>query len=109
MDIIAVAKTGSGKTLGFLLPALHLLSARPRPAAQGDKVAPEAVVIAPTRELARQIEVEAAKFAGLFDKSLKSVCVYGGTPLPPQMKELKSVRPAIIIATPGTVFIVWFL
>lgn len=57
-DLVAIAKTGSGKTCGFLLPGLmHIRAARKDP-----RYGPTVLVLAPTRELAMQIKVEADKF-----------------------------------------------
>lgn len=57
-DIVAIAKTGSGKTLGYLLPAfLHLAHVRANP-----QLGPVVLVLSPTRELATQIQDEALKF-----------------------------------------------
>lgn len=57
-DIVAIAKTGSGKTLGYLLPAfIHLRRCQNNP-----QVGPTVLVLAPTRELATQIQDEAIKF-----------------------------------------------
>lgn len=57
-DVVAVAKTGSGKTLGFLLPGFLHLKRR----ANNPRMGPTVVVMAPTRELATQIHEEAVKF-----------------------------------------------
>ena len=74
-DLIAVAKTGSGKTLGFLLPAFkHLADARPYPN-RGDP--PKVLCLAPTRELAVQIHDEAVKF-GKGSCGVRSVVSFGG-------------------------------
>lgn len=57
-DIVAIAKTGSGKTLGYLMPAfMHLKRSRSNPV-----MGPTVLVLAPTRELATQIQEEAIKF-----------------------------------------------
>lgn len=57
-DIVAIAKTGSGKTLGYLIPAfIHLKRCQNNP-----QIGPTVVVLAPTRELATQIQSEAVKF-----------------------------------------------
>lgn len=59
-DIVAIAKTGSGKTCGFLLPGImHIRAARKDP-----RYGPTVLVLAPTRELAMQIKSEADKFGG---------------------------------------------
>lgn len=57
-DIVAIAKTGSGKTLGYLIPAFILLRRRRNNPQNG----PTVLVLAPTRELATQIQDEAIKF-----------------------------------------------
>ena len=60
-DVVAIAKTGSGKTLGFLLPGfMHIREKR-----QDPRNGPTVLVLAPTRELANQIQVEANKFGHL--------------------------------------------
>ena len=94
-DLISVAKTGSGKTVGYLFPGIMHIKAResgPRP------VGPTVTVLAPTRELATQIQDECLKFGraiGMF-----SVCLYGGAPKGRQLGELRH-GPQIAIATPG--------
>lgn len=73
-DIISVARTGSGKTLGFLLPAFHALLNRPG-GCKPKMGAPYIVVLAPTRELACQINEEATKFGK--PAGIRSTTVYG--------------------------------
>ncbi|CAN1294240.1 DEAD-box ATP-dependent RNA helicase 30 [Linum perenne] len=94
-DLIGIAETGSGKTLAYLLPALVHVSAQPR-LAQGD--GPIVLVLAPTRELAVQIQEEAAKFGAR--ANTRSTCVYGGAPKGPQIRDLRR-GVEIVIATPG--------
>jgi len=95
-DLVAVAKTGSGKTVGFLLPAFSV--AMPKlPLKQGQ--GPLALVMAPVRELAQQIQVEAERFGGAI--GIKSVCVYGGAPKGPQIGALSRGRPVLVVGTPG--------
>ncbi|HVU59395.1 MAG TPA: DEAD/DEAH box helicase [Candidatus Saccharimonadales bacterium] len=90
-DVIGVANTGTGKTVAFALPILqHLLQ---NPAAQ-------ALVLAPTRELAAQIEDECrllAKGSGLY-----GVLLIGGTSMGTQLRRLQD-RPQLVIGTPGRV------
>jgi superfamily II DNA/RNA helicase len=95
-DMVAVAKTGSGKTLAFLLPSL-CVAVRERQS--GSKSAISVVVLAPTRELATQIEEVVVKFAGIV--GVPSTCAYGGVPKPPQAKALKSMSHGLVVATPG--------
>ncbi|KAG2497420.1 hypothetical protein HYH03_004575 [Edaphochlamys debaryana] len=109
-DLVAIASTGSGKTLGFLLPALAGIMERGGDPALG----PSALVLAPTRELAQQIEAEARRFGKVcpvdtppLGRRVKSVrggvrvcCLYGGVSKGPQGYELRQ-RPHLVIATPG--------
>ncbi|KAK4394815.1 DEAD-box ATP-dependent RNA helicase 30 [Sesamum angolense] len=94
-DLIGIAETGSGKTLAYLLPAFVHVSAQPR-LAQGE--GPIALVLAPTRELAVQIQEEAVKFGSY--ANIRSTCIYGGAPKGPQIRDLKR-GVEIVIATPG--------
>jgi len=74
-DIIGVAQTGSGKTLSFLLPGIvHVMSQTMIKRGDG----PVILVMAPTRELAVQIEEQCKTFANI--SQLKSMCAYGGVP-----------------------------
>jgi len=74
-DMIGVAETGSGKTLAFLLPAIVHINAQER-LQRGD--GPICLVLAPTRELAMQIEVECKKFSA--SSAIRTTCLYGGVP-----------------------------
>lgn len=94
-DIITVAKTGSGKTCGFLLPAFHRLVPALEKRRRG---VPGILVLAPTRELACQIEEEAVKFGR--SSNIRSACVYGGAPKGLQIRKLQT-GVEILIATPG--------
>ncbi|KAL5544109.1 hypothetical protein UlMin_007893 [Ulmus minor] len=96
-DVIGIAETGSGKTLAYLLPALVHVSAQPR-LAPGE--GPIVLVLAPTRELAVQIQEEAAKFGSRTGTSIRSTCIYGGAPKGPQIRDLRR-GVEVIIATPG--------
>ncbi|CAI6006837.1 unnamed protein product [Closterium sp. NIES-64] len=94
-DLIGLAETGSGKTLAYLLPAIVHVNAQPY-LAPGD--GPIVLVIAPTRELAVQIQEECTKFGA--SSKIKSTCVYGGAPKGPQIRDLNQ-GVEIVIATPG--------
>jgi len=94
-DIITVAKTGSGKTCGFLLPAFHRLVPALEKRRRG---VPGVLVLAPTRELACQIEEEAIKFGR--SSNLRAACAYGGAPKGLQIRKLQA-GVEILIATPG--------
>jgi hypothetical protein len=93
-DLVAIAKTGSGKTCGFLLPGMMHIRAMRRDARYG----PVVLVLAPTRELAMQIKEEADKFGAAC--GIRNTCVYGGAPKGPQLGALRR-GVEIVIATPG--------
>lgn len=95
-DLIGCAQTGTGKTAAFSLPILQLLAERPRPAVKGRL--PRALILAPTRELAIQIEESLTTYGK--HTGLKSLVVYGGVGIVPQ---IDSVRRGVdvLVATPG--------
>lgn len=94
-DIMAGAQTGTGKTAGFTLPLLQLLSAQ-RSANERRPV--RALVLTPTRELAAQV----AESIGTYGKHLplRSAVVFGGVKINPQIAKLRS-GVDILVATPG--------
>ena len=96
--MICVAKTGSGKTCGFLLPSIHQFSEKQKGKKPSYSRVPFLLILAPTRELAVQISEESNKFAR--HVNLRSVCLFGGAPKYPQISTL-SRGVDIIIATPG--------
>lgn len=94
-DVIGVAKTGSGKTIAFLLPMFrHIKDQRPIDTLDG----PVGLVMTPTRELATQIHKECKPF--LKALNLRAVCAYGGAPIKDQIADLKR-GAEIIVCTPG--------
>ncbi|CAN8304576.1 unnamed protein product [Cochlearia groenlandica] len=94
-DCIGVAKTGSGKTLGFVLPMLRHIKDQP-PVEAGD--GPIGLVMAPTRELVQQIHSDIRKFAKPL--GISCVPVYGGSGVAQQISELKR-GTEIVVCTPG--------
>lgn len=94
-DLVAIAETGSGKTIGFAMPAMVHVNAQPllKP---GD--GPIALFLAPTRELAVQIQGECEKFRA--SSRIRTTAVYGGVPKGQQIREL-SRGAEIVVATPG--------
>jgi len=90
-DIIAKAKTGSGKTLAFALPLILKLDE--------NEHFPQALIIAPTRELSEQIANECKKLAR-YKKDVKVVTLYGGTSLTRQVASLEKGAD-ILVGTPG--------
>ncbi|KFD54612.1 hypothetical protein M514_04557 [Trichuris suis] len=98
-DIIGVAETGSGKTAAFLLPLLIWIQSLPKIEREEDvDQGPYAVIMAPTRELAQQIEEEAVKFGQPL--GVRTVSVIGGLSREDQGFKLR-LGCEIVIATPG--------
>lgn len=98
-DLIGQAKTGTGKTLSFILPILELVKDK-----YGDNGSnnvgrtPLALVVLPTRELAKQVAIELKQAAGKYP--ISTVEIYGGVDLKPQLKSLaKGVD--VVVGTPG--------
>lgn len=94
-DMVGIAQTGSGKTLSYLLPAIVHINHQPF-LERGD--GPICLVLAPTRELAQQVQQVAAEYGKA--SRLKSTCIYGGAPKGPQIRDLER-GVEICIATPG--------
>jgi len=100
-DVLGLAQTGTGKTAAFALPILqHLLDAGParRRAGRDGKPAPSALVVAPTRELAAQIQAELTRLARFTD--VRSTTLFGGVGFAPQLRALRA-RPDVVVACPG--------
>ncbi|CAM9459924.1 unnamed protein product, partial [Choristocarpus tenellus] len=111
-DILCKSKTGSGKTLAFAIPICEVLdrqvgiSSRAKQrggrwkeftrCASGRR--PRAIVVAPTRELAKQVEREFNRIA----PDLSSLAVYGGTPIGPQIGQMRKGCD-VIVGTPGRI------
>jgi ATP-dependent RNA helicase DDX5/DBP2 len=94
-DVVGIAETGSGKTLTYCLPAIVHINAQPL-LSPGD--GPIVLILAPTRELAVQIQQEISKFGR--SSRIRNTCVYGGVPKGPQIRDLmRGVE--VCIATPG--------
>ncbi|KAL3328155.1 hypothetical protein AABB24_035676 [Solanum stoloniferum] len=95
-DLLGCAETGSGKTAAFSIPMIqHCLAQQPLQRGDG----PLALVLAPTRELAQQIEKEVTAFSMSLD-SFKNAIVVGGTNISEQRSELRA-GVHIVVATPG--------
>jgi ATP-dependent RNA helicase RhlE len=97
-DVIGCAETGTGKTAAFLLPILARLLRENREGQQPAHGVTRALVLAPTRELATQIDDEVQGFA--YHSPVSSVAIYGGVPMEPQERALRA-GVDIVIATPG--------
>ena len=90
-DVIAKAPTGTGKTFAFGIPMVEHIDP------ETDAVT--ALVLAPTRELAIQIQDELRDLCA-FKEGVRVVCLYGGQPIDKQINQLKK-KPQIVVATPG--------
>jgi superfamily II DNA/RNA helicase len=90
LDVLAKSPTGSGKTLAFAIPIVERTE-------RGDGDGPRALVLVPTRELARQVSEELVAVGK--PKGLTVAAIYGGVPLPAQAKRAR--RAHVIVATPG--------
>ena len=90
-DVIAKAPTGTGKTMAFGLPIIERIDR--------ESEAVQALILAPTRELAMQITEELREVA-VCHEGLRVVCLYGGEPIGKQINALKR-KPQIVVATPG--------
>ena len=90
-DVTAKAPTGTGKTFAFGIPIIEHIDP--------ESEAVQAVILAPTRELAMQITGEMRDLAQ-FKPGIRLVCLYGGQPIGKQIDTLKK-RPQIVVATPG--------
>ena len=94
-DILGIAQTGSGKTASYVLPILMNLLGKPKEKDRYIKV----LVLVPTRELAIQVESVFQHFSEYLPEQIKSMAVYGGVSINPQMKGLFGTN--ILVATPG--------
>ena len=90
-DVIAKAPTGTGKTFAFGIPMVEHVDP-----ASSDV---QALILAPTRELAIQIRDELRDLCA-FREGVRTVCLYGGQPIEKQLTQLKN-KPQIVVATPG--------
>tara|TARA_R110000850_G_scaffold277144_4_gene424305 strand:+ start:103696 stop:105099 length:1404 start_codon:yes stop_codon:yes gene_type:complete len=94
-DLLAAAQTGTGKTAGFTLPILHRLLASPAKRAAGR---PRCLILTPTRELTAQVEASVKEYGR--HTALRSLVIFGGVNINPQISALK--KPVdILVATPG--------
>ncbi|MBC7451515.1 MAG: DEAD/DEAH box helicase [Cytophagales bacterium] len=94
-DILGIAQTGSGKTASYVLPMLQKLQNKPL----GKNRHIDALVLVPTRELAIQVAEVFHSFNKSLPTRIKTMAVYGGVSINPQMIQLQGVE--ILVATPG--------
>ncbi len=95
-DLVGESKTGSGKTHTFLLPIFQELDE------EADSV--QAVITAPSRELATQIYQAARQLAGFSEQEIRVANYVGGTDKARQIGKLESSQPHIVIGTPGRIY-----
>ncbi|TDG36084.1 DEAD/DEAH box helicase [Pedobacter changchengzhani] len=95
VDVLGIAKTGSGKTAGYVLPILTNLQ---RALLVKNRSA-NVLVLVPTRELAEQVATVFKTFSKDLERPIKTLAVYGGVSINPQMMALQGVN--ILVATPG--------
>lgn len=95
-DVLAAAQTGTGKTAGFTLPILHQLLTKPLQKMVAGR--PRALILAPTRELAAQVE-ESVRLYSKHTK-IRSLVIFGGVNINPQINALRQPID-IVVATPG--------
>lgn len=94
-DMVGIASTGSGKTLAYMLPAaVHIIHQQRIQRGDG----PIALILAPTRELAQQIQSVAQAYSAR--GCIRNTCLFGGSPKGPQARDLER-GVEIVIATPG--------
>ena len=95
-DMIARARTGMGKTLGFALPMAEKLQTDPRVTGKARGRAPVVLCMAPTRELARQVHKEFQSISPWMDHT----CIYGGASYEPQKSAMWKGLD-VVVGTPG--------
>ncbi|GFS89232.1 probable ATP-dependent RNA helicase DDX17 [Nephila pilipes] len=94
-DLVGIAQTGSGKTLAYVLPGVvHIFNQAPLSRGDG----PIVLVLAPTRELAQQIQTVCTDFGRC--TNVRNCCIFGGAPKGPQLRDVER-GAQICIATPG--------
>ena len=91
-DVLGQAKTGTGKTAAFAIPLIEMMEERGR--------GPQAIILAPTRELVQQIVVETKRLAGNRDVAICGI--FGGEPIERQLRALQR-GVDIVVGTPGRV------
>ena len=94
-DVLAGAQTGTGKTAGFVTPVLHQMM---KERVEGSPHYIQALILVPTRELAKQVAQATQAYSQFLD--LRSMSIFGGTPMASQTKRLEE-GVDILIATPG--------
>jgi ATP-dependent RNA helicase RhlE len=97
-DVLAAAQTGTGKTAAFVLPILQRLAQNPPQTQSLGRRPVRVLVVTPTRELCLQVEEAVRTYSAT--KPVRSLAIYGGVPIDPQIRNLLKA-PEIVVATPG--------
>jgi ATP-dependent RNA helicase MSS116 len=97
-DCLAKAKTGTGKTLAFLIPSIEKMLQQPR--GVGGRKPISTLILSPTRELAMQIAKEAELLLH-FATGMRTLCLVGGTNMKKDVRLLNEGPVAILVASPG--------
>lgn len=97
-DVMAAAQTGTGKTAGFTLPILHMLTNRGEQQQRQGRRPVRSLIVTPTRELAAQVEESVKTYGGHLP--LRTAVVFGGVNINPQINKLRH-GVDILVATPG--------
>jgi ATP-dependent RNA helicase DeaD len=92
-DVVGLAQTGSGKTAAFAIPLIESLDRKARGV--------QALVLAPTRELAAQAATEISNLSRYYP--VRPIVLCGGVPIGPQIKALKNRSAAVVVGTPGRI------
>lgn len=94
-DVLGIAKTGSGKTVSYVLPSL--MKAKYNSGLQNRFI--QTLILVPTRELAVQVGEVLNTFSSVLNEPVKTLSVYGGVSINPQMMQMNGV--SVLVATPG--------
>jgi len=97
-DLLAGAQTGTGKTAGFTLPIIEILSKKDNKKEKGRRTPVRALILTPTRELAAQVEESVVEYGK--HMNLSSTVIFGGVSINPQIQKLRT-GVDILVATPG--------
>ena len=102
-DVLGRARTGTGKTVAFLLPAIQQLFLRNETKTVQDQTKIQMLVLSPTRELAAQIHDQSLKLTKGANAVISHQCMFGGSSKTNDVTMLERKVPMILVATPGRI------
>jgi superfamily II DNA/RNA helicase len=102
-DVLGRARTGTGKTVAFLLPAIQQLLLRNETKSVQDQTKVQMLILSPTRELAAQIHDQALKLTKSANHIISHQCMFGGSSKTNDVAMLEKKVPMILVATPGRI------